>query len=133
MTFKPCLCAPGPMLEDAGCYVDDENNSVYLFSGDGTLVVVTGNQAFTQALVIHTHKKVPPEWKSDQVLERSYALFYEAHIQRGKYIMNADGQVCVWMHVIASPDESVAIFFSCTSLHMHTHTTTTTTTTTRGW
>ena len=87
----------GPMLEDAGCYVDDENNSAYLFSKDGALVVVTGNQAFTQALVIHTHKKVPTEWKNEQVLERSYALFYEAHIQRGKYTMNADGLVSLFM------------------------------------
>eukprot|EP00731_Ephydatia_muelleri_P010474 Em0005g1060a len=87
------LVVAGPMLEEAGCYIDDENNSAYMFARDGTLIHVTGNQAFTQALVIHTHKKVPPEWKKEQVLERSYALFYEAHIQRGKYTMNADGLV----------------------------------------
>lgn len=81
----------GPMLEVDGCYIDDENSCAYLFAGDGTLIVVTGNQAFTQALVIHTHKKVPTEWKREEVLQRSYALFYEAHIQRGKYTMNADG------------------------------------------
>lgn len=40
-----------PLLKSAGCYVDKEDETAFMFQVDGKLTYVTGVQAFTQAMV----------------------------------------------------------------------------------
>ncbi len=40
-----------PLLKSAGCYVDKEDETAYMFRVDGKMTCVTGVQAFTQAMV----------------------------------------------------------------------------------
>lgn len=43
--------------------------------------------------VIYNHPQVPAEWKKDQTHERSFAQFYQTHVQKGSYKMNSEGRV----------------------------------------
>ena len=43
--------------------------------------------------VVQSYPQVPTEWKSDQSHARSFAIFYESHVKKGKYKMNTDGKV----------------------------------------
>ena len=58
--------------------------------------------------VIHNHPVVPPEWKQDQTLERSFATFYQMHVQKGSFKMNAEGRVRVQSSNFI--DEALSIF-----------------------
>ncbi len=41
-----------PFSKIAGCYVDSDDQTAFMFGVDGKLTYVTGAQAFTQAMVI---------------------------------------------------------------------------------
>lgn len=105
-----------PLLGDLGCYVDEMNTNAFMFGEDDKLTLVTGEQAYTQAMVctlqlgfsirtriltllwlnqqvIHNHPQVPAEWSGDQSHARSFAVFYEQHVKKGKYHMNSKGKV----------------------------------------
>ena len=43
--------------------------------------------------VIQNHPGVPLEWKADTTYERSFAVFYNGHVQKGSYKMNAEDPV----------------------------------------
>ena len=45
--------------------------------------------------MIHNHPQVPPEWSGDQSHARSFAVFYEQHVKKGKFVMNQEGRVSV--------------------------------------
>lgn len=81
-----------PLMKNVGCYVDDKNTMAFLFSPNKKLTVVTGVEAFTQAIVIQNHTAVPAEWKGDNMFESSFALFYNNHVQKGSYEMNSEGK-----------------------------------------
>jgi hypothetical protein len=81
-----------PVLKNVGCYVDTDNCRALIFTSEEHLTLVSGQQAFTQALVIQNHVQVPREWKADTMYERSYAVFYNTHVQKGSYKMNAEGR-----------------------------------------
>lgn len=51
--------------------------------------------------VIRNHPQVPQEWKTDTMYERSFAVFYNAHVQKGSYKMNAEGKVSVLRSLLA--------------------------------
>ena len=56
--------------------------------------------------VVRNHPQVPPEWKADATYERTFAIFYKEHVQKGSYKMNAEGGVrrliYVFQHTVAS-------------------------------
>ncbi|CAI8046538.1 SH3KBP1-binding protein 1 [Geodia barretti] len=81
-----------PFMKGVGCYVDEANVRALLFTSDKHLTLVVGEQAFTQAMVIQNHPQVPQEWKADTMYERSFAIFYNGHVQKGSYKMNAEGR-----------------------------------------
>ena len=43
--------------------------------------------------VVQSYPQVPTEWKSDQSQARSFAIFYQSHVKKGNYNMNAGGKV----------------------------------------
>lgn len=83
---------PFPFVKEYGCYANPEDSQAFMFSADEKLTCLMGEQVFTQAMVIHNHPVVPPEWKQDQTLERSFATFYQMHVQKGSFKMNAEGR-----------------------------------------
>lgn len=40
-----------PFLKEIGCYVDTDDSHAFMFSPEGKLTFIKGEQAFTQALV----------------------------------------------------------------------------------
>ena len=40
-----------PILGEVGCYVDDLNKNAFMFGNPDKLILVSGEQAFTQAMV----------------------------------------------------------------------------------
>lgn len=49
--------------------------------------------------MIQGYPELPSEWKSDQSQARSFAIFYESHVKKGTYKMNAEGKVCIVFRV----------------------------------
>ena len=49
-----CVCVDivVPVLKDVGCYVNSDDTKAILFTSDKNLTLITGDQAFTQAMVI---------------------------------------------------------------------------------
>ena len=104
-----------PLLKDMGCYVNANNDHAFLFGAEEKITCISGYEAFTQALVsmpnqlegglggvlfycvlwqvIQGYPELPTEWKSDQSQARSFAIFYESHVKKGTYKMNAEGKV----------------------------------------
>lgn len=40
-----------PLFGDVGCYVDDIDKNAFMFGGSEKLTLVSGDQAYTQAMV----------------------------------------------------------------------------------
>ena len=40
-----------PLFGDVGCYVDDVDKNAFMFGGSEKLTLVSGDQAYTQAMV----------------------------------------------------------------------------------
>lgn len=55
---------------------------------------------YTLMQVIHNHPRVPHEWSGDQSHARSFAVFYEQHVKKGKFKMNAEGRVSI-IHIVS--------------------------------
>ena len=49
--FSLHLMSAAPIMKGVGCYVDETNKRALLFASDQNLTLVSGEQAFTQALV----------------------------------------------------------------------------------
>ena len=43
--------------------------------------------------MVNGHREVPKEWSSDTSHARSFAVFYEQHVKKGKFAMNSSGRV----------------------------------------
>jgi hypothetical protein len=107
------------------------DKNAFVFGEPDKLTLVSGDQAFTQAMVgtcmvgvvswagygrvivvwlmrfhlgiiefcdphtqvVHSHRDVPKEWSGDTSHARSFAVFYEQHVKKGKFSMNGLGRV----------------------------------------
>lgn len=63
-------------------HVSAQGNSITVLVFDGLCVQVVQN-----------YPQVPAEWKNDQSHARSFAVFYETHVSKGRYKMNEEGKV----------------------------------------
>ena len=55
--------------------------------------------------VVGTYPKLPTEWSSHEKAAENFASFYQNHVNKGKYTMNADRKVSV------STDDGVCLCY----------------------